>query len=131
MICGAAAYLVYSIGSRFLIPRAHRRGMRLFRRQQYEQAISAFHESYDFFTRNVWLDRYRAAIMLSPSAMTYREMALCNIAFCYSQIGEGGKAKDYYRRALAEFPNNGLAQAALRLIESAEQSAIPATEDAK
>lgn len=45
-------------------------------------------------------------------------MGLCNIAFCYSQIGNGQKAKDYYEQALKEFPENGLATAGLNIIKS-------------
>ena len=59
--------------------------------------------------------------MMSASAISYREMALCNIAFCYSQLGDGQKAESYYRRALDEFPNSALAVAALRMIESVRQ----------
>ena len=128
IILGAAAYLTYSLGSRMFIARAHRRGMRLYRRQQYAAAIRAYEESYDFFARNTWIDRFRAIIMMSPSAISYREMALCNIAFCYSQLGDGEKAESYYRRALDDFPNSGLATAALRMIESVRQQPTePAT----
>lgn len=128
MVLGAAAYLAYSVGSRMMIARDHRRGMQLYRQQQYAAAIQAYDESYQFFVRNSWLDRFRAVTMMSPSAISYREMALCNIAFCYSQLGNGEKAEAYYRRALDEFPNSGLAAAALRMIESVRQ---PPTEPAK
>lgn len=120
---GAAAYVTYSIGSRRLIPRDHRRGIRLSQSQCYQKAIHAHEQSYRFFTRHSWLDRYRAITMMSPAAMCYREMALLNIAFAYSQIGDGEKAKEYYQRALSEFPGNGMASAALRMIESVEQYA--------
>jgi tetratricopeptide (TPR) repeat protein len=119
---GAVAYLIYSFSSRMLIPRAHRRGIRLSRNQRYEDAIRAHQESYDFFTRHLWLDRFRSITMMSSSAMSYREMALINIAFAYSQIGNGAKAKEYYLRALQEFPDSAMASAALRMIESFEQS---------
>jgi tetratricopeptide (TPR) repeat protein len=121
---GAAAYLIYSIGSRKLIPRAHRRGIRLSQAQQFEAAIVAHKESYDFFTRHARLDRFRSITMMSPSAMSYREMALINIAFAYSQIGQGEKAKEYYQRAQEEFPDSGMATAALRMIESVERSHV-------
>jgi len=45
-------------------------------------------------------------------------MGLCNIAFCYSQINNGQKAKEYYELTLKEFPDNGLAIAGLRMINS-------------
>jgi tetratricopeptide (TPR) repeat protein len=123
---GAAVYLMYSFCSRTFIPRAHRRGIRLSQSQQYEEAIRAHEESYDFFTRHSWLDRYRAITMMSPSAMSYREMALINIAFAQSQIGNGEKAKEYYQQALDEFPHNGIAVAALNMIEAFERSSVSA-----
>lgn len=122
VVWGAAVYLIYSFGSRQLIPRAHCRGMRLAQRQQFEPAIHAYQQSYEFFTRYPWLDRYRSITMMSPSAMSYREMALVNIAFAHSQIGNGAQAKACYQRTLEEFPNNSMAIAALRMIESVEQS---------
>lgn len=45
-------------------------------------------------------------------------MALNNIAFCYSQLGDGLHAKQYYQQALQLFPENGVAKAALRLLEA-------------
>lgn len=122
---GAAVYLIYSFSSRKLIPRAHCRGIRLSQRQQFEQAISAYKQSYEFFTRHGWLDRYRSITLMSPSAMSYREMALVNIAFAYGQIGNGEQAKAYYKQALEEFPNSGMAIAALKMIESVEQKHEP------
>ena len=127
IILGAIAYLIYSTGSRMVIARDHRRGMRLYRNRQFAAAIQAYEDSYEFFTRHPWIDRLRAVIMMSPSAISYREMALCNIAFCYSQLGNGEEAFRYYRRALDEFPNSGLAAAALQMMESVRQ---PPTEPA-
>jgi len=124
MLAGASAYLVYSLAARQLIPSDHRRGVRQSLSQQYEQAIHSHKASYNFFTRHSWLDRYRSITMMSPSAMSFREMALVNIAFAYSQIGNGEKAKEYYLRTLDEFPESGMASSALRMIESAQQSSV-------
>ena len=88
-VWGSAVYLIYSFSFRKLIPRAHRRGVRLLQTQHFEDGIRAHEESYQFFTRHAWLDRYRSITMMSPSATSYREMALMNIAFAYSQIGNG------------------------------------------
>ena len=62
--------------------------------------------------------------MMSRSAMSYREMAQINIAFAYSQIGDSAKAKQYYQRALDEFPHSGMARAALRMIDSVERTIV-------
>jgi len=120
VVWGTLVYLVYSFGSRSLLLRAHRRGMHHSKLQQYSEAIREFESSYSFFSRNSWIDRYRSITMMSPSAISYREMALANIAFSYSQLGQGTNAKAYYQRALDEFPNSMMARAALRLIESVE-----------
>ncbi|PHS00948.1 MAG: hypothetical protein COA78_23195 [Blastopirellula sp.] len=119
---GAGVYLIYSLGSRSIIPAAHCRGMRLFQNQKFEEAILAYEESYEFFTRYAWLDKYRSITMMTPGAMCYREMALNNIAFAHGQIGNGDKAKEFYQRTLDEYPNNIMASAALKMIESVECS---------
>jgi tetratricopeptide (TPR) repeat protein len=121
---GSGMYLAYSLGSRSLLTRAHRKGVRLSRTGRYSEAIHAYEESFRFFSRHPWLDRFRAIAMLSPAALSYREMALCNMAFCHAQLGQGAKAKDLYRAVLAEFPGNALAATSLLMIESGEQMAL-------
>jgi tetratricopeptide (TPR) repeat protein len=120
MVYSTGAYLLYSLGSRFLIARAHRKGIQLSRSGQYEKAIEAFDESYQFFSRHAWLDRFRAVTLLSAAAMSYREMALCNIGFAYSQLGDGLKAKQVFQRTLNEFPNSAMATASLRMLQAGE-----------
>ena len=121
VIVGALVFLAYSYGSRLLIPWHHRRGVALMHRGCYGEAIERFEASYDFFGRHQWLDRFRCVFMMSSSAISYREMALLNIAYAHSQAGDGGAAKEYYERTLAEFPDSSLAQSSLRFIESVEQ----------
>ena len=58
--------------------------------------------------------------LFSASKMSYREMDLNNIAFCYSQIGNGTKSKEYYEKTLSEFPESIMAKTALKLINSAQ-----------
>lgn len=57
-------------------------------------------------------------IILSSSKISNREMSLNNIAFCYSQSDQGSLAEEYYLRTLQEFPDSGIATAALRMIKS-------------
>lgn len=115
---GIPIVLCYSIGSRYVLPAAHRRGLRLTHQERFEEAMEAYQESFEFFTRNAWIDRYRSIFMMSPGTMSYREMALCNIAYCYLQMGNGDQAEAYYRRALEMAPENGIALSALRMIET-------------
>ena len=111
-------YLILSIVLRNLIARKHREGMRLVRQRRFDEAIPLFEESVNFFTRNSWIDKYRYLTLLSSSRMSYREMGLCNIAFCYGQTNNGAQAKNYYERVLQEYPKNGLAIAGLNMLNA-------------
>lgn len=106
---------------RNVVAKDHRKGMQLVKENKFTEAIPYFSKSYEYFTKYVWVDNYRYLTLLSSSKMCYREMALCNIAFCYSQIGEGRKAAEFYKKTLETYPENGLAQSALRMLESAQQ----------
>ena len=122
IIFGTLAYLIISFSLRILIPKHHRIGMKKVKTEDFENAIPDFENSYDFFTKYDWVDKYRYFTLLSSSQMSYKEMALNNIAFCYGQMGNGIKSKEYYERTLKEYPNSGIAKAGLRLLNSmAEQ----------
>lgn len=109
------------IGRR-MIPRWHRRGIRLVMAGHFPEAISCFEKSYAFFAKYPWLDSMRYGVLFSSSNMPYREMALVNIAFAFGQLGEGAKSKAYYERALKEFPGSVLAQTSLNMIKAFDPS---------
>jgi tetratricopeptide (TPR) repeat protein len=115
---GSLTYLALSWSLRYFIPSAHRKGMSLVKKENFQEAIPFFEKSYDFFKMYDWLDKYRFVTLLSSSKISYKEMALNNIAFCYGQIGDGYKSKEFYERTLVEFPDSGLAKAGLRLLNS-------------
>ena len=121
ILYGALIYLGISFTFRNVVAKDHREGMRLVKHYNYVEAIPCFDKSYKYFTKNTWVDTYRYLTLLSSSKMCYRGMALCNIAFCYSQIGEGKKAAEFYRQTLETYPENGLAQSGLRMLESAQK----------
>ena len=119
VLYGAAVYLLYSFGSRQLITRDHRAGIALVKEHRFGEAIPRFQKSLEFLDRNSWIDRFRSIVLMSPSAMSYREMAIANLAFAYSQIGRGGEARAQYEECLRRFPDSGLAMAALRMMDAA------------
>ena len=125
---GAMTYLILSITLRNIIATDHRKAIRLVKRNDFTNAIPLFEKSIAFFTKNSWVDKYRLLTLLSSSKMTYKEMALCNIAFCYSQTGNGQKAKDFYEQVIKEFPESGLAIAGLNMITSFQQAAQTGSE---
>ena len=120
---GAMTYLVISFSLRNLIPKDHRNGIKKNNVENFKDAIPDFEKSYAFFKKYEWIDKYRFITLLSSSKMSYREMALANIGFCYSQIGDGIKSKEYYERTLKEFPESGLAKSALKMMSAMEKNA--------
>lgn len=95
--------------------------MKYFRNKKYDLAIDEYKKSYEFFQKYRWIDKYRALCLLSSSRISYSEMALANIAYCYGQIGEGTKSKEIYEQTLKEFPNSEIALAALKMYNSAKE----------
>mgnify|MGYP002138677490 CR=1 FL=1 len=120
---GALTYLAISFSLRNFIPTDHKTGMTLVRQEKFHEAIPYFENSYKFFKKYDWLDRYRYLTILSSSSMSYKEMALNNIAFCYGQVGDGIKSKEYYEKTLQEFPDSGMAKAGLRFLNSVDKPA--------
>lgn len=119
---GAMTYLMTSYLLRSFIPKDHRNGIKKNHSGDFKGAILDFQKSYDFFSRYDWVDKYRFITLLSSSKMSYKEMALTNIGFCYSQIGEGENARQYYERTLKEFPQNGIAISALKMMDSVKNN---------
>lgn len=115
---GASIYLLYSCGSRRLIARTHRKGIWLSKEGRFEEAIEQYEKSYAFFNKNSWIDRYRGVAMMTPSAISYREMALINIVYCLAQLGQAQQSKEYYEKTHEEFPNSGIAQSSLKMIQT-------------
>jgi tetratricopeptide (TPR) repeat protein len=123
VVLAAATYLFFSFSLRHIIAHDQRSGMRLFHRERFAEAIPHFEKSYDFFSRHSWIDRWRYLALLTSTRISFREMALLNMAFCHSQTGNGPKARELYERTLREFPESKIAQAALRLLDSARSVA--------
>ncbi len=116
-LIGLGLFLVVRLILR-AIPHDHRSAIALVRKHQFADAIPCFQRSLDFFDRYPWLDKYRSLLLLSPSAASYREMALANMGFCYSQVGDGHNARSHYQQCLERFPDSGLAQTALNMMDS-------------
>ncbi len=121
VLWSSITYLLLSFILRTQIPKDQRKGIKLLSQGHFPEAIPYFQKSYDFFKKHNWLDKYRYLTLLSSSKMTYKEIALNNIAFCYGQTGDIEKSKEYYEKTLREFPDNSLAITALRFIQSFEK----------
>jgi tetratricopeptide (TPR) repeat protein len=120
MLYGALGYLAYSFGSKAILLRHHKQAIRLSKLGLFREAIAEFRSSYSFLSKYPWVDQYRFMTMLDSSAVPYREMALCNIAFSHVQLDETAEARVYYRKALEEFPRSEMPKSGLEHVESSK-----------
>jgi len=121
-IMGALAYISTSVLLRKTVAVHHRKGMAHFRREEFAPALDRFQLSYEFFSRNGWIDHWRYVTLFSSSRVSYREMALLNVAYCYGQLGEGARSRECYNKTLEEFPHSAMAKAAINMLDSAKSS---------
>ena len=110
---GILTYSIISVSLKYFLIKSHTNGMKLVKLSKFEEAISKFENSYLYFTQNNWIDKYRFITLLSASKISYKEMALCNIAFCYSQIGNVKKVIEFYKKTLVDYPESKIAQTGL------------------
>ena len=122
---GLIFYIIFIYVLRFQIPKDHRRGVKLYKKHNFSEAIPFFQNSYDFFKKHLWIDKFRFITLMFSSKISYTEMALLNMAFCHGQIGNGKKSKEIYEQVLKEFPNSEIAKASLRMFASAEENTEP------
>lgn len=120
LLLGIAAYLVLLFASRALLTRHHRKGIRQVKKERLTEAILHFEASLRFFTDHPLLDRWRAVVIFSASALSYRDLALCNLAYCHGQLGDKERMKHFYQQAIALNPENPFAASSLRMIETVE-----------
>lgn len=107
---------------RFSMAFHHRRGMWYFKKKKYKEAIEMYKKSYLYFSKHPWIDRFRYITLFSSSKISYKEMALLNIAFSYSQIGDGENSEKYYKKTQSEFPDSEMAKTALKMIDSIKEN---------
>jgi hypothetical protein len=110
ILVGAAPYVAWSMIMRPLLTRHHRAGIRHLRAGRFDEAIRAFGESRDFFTRHPLLDRFRFIILLSAGVAPYRELALCNIAYAHARAGDIAAARAACDETLAAYPESAIAR---------------------
>lgn len=115
-LLGTLFFLICSQVSRRIFTREHRRAIQYCRNQEYARAIPLFEQSIEFFERNRWVDQYRAIVLFSSSSMSYREMGLVSVAFCYAQMGDGDNSRLTYEKCLNEFPDNMIAKTSLNFL---------------
>lgn len=116
-VFGIVIYLVLFLLMRQMIAGKFRKGMRLLKNENFDNAIICFQDSYVFFNKHMLLNKY-IGIIISVSKITYKEMSLLNIAYCHIMKKDGAKAKETYEQTLYEFPNSTIAKNALNTFEA-------------
>ena len=111
-------YLALSYGLRAAVPRSHRKGVQLIKQENFAEAIPWFQKSAVFFGKHAWVDKYRYLTMFIESKQTMREIALCNMAWCFMQTRRINESKKIYEQVLAEYPDNTVARSSLHTIDS-------------
>ena len=120
MVFGAALYLILSLGLRLPLTRNQTKGMRLLKKNDFENGLKEFEKSALFFKKYRWIDKYRCLVMFCASQLSYLEMALVNQAHCHFRLGNVPKAKELYHETLKLFPHSAIAQLSLEFIETVE-----------
>lgn len=113
--------LVYVVLAQAILLRHHRNGLRLLRAARPTEALLPLQKALEFYTEHPALDRWRHFLLITASSYSLREVALMNIAYCYSQAGDKEEMIKHYECLLREYPNNVLVQNTLRLIETSQQ----------
>ncbi|MCC7026527.1 MAG: DUF4375 domain-containing protein [Saprospiraceae bacterium] len=104
-IYGCATYTLLSFILRTVVPRSHNKGVRLIKKEKYDDAIQCFQMSINFFNKNKLLDKFGFIFLLNSSTMTYEEMGVCNIIYCLCQSGERTRGAEMYRQLIKDLPN--------------------------
>ncbi len=110
LILGVSLYFLLSIYLKVLIPKWHRKGVFFLKKGELQASILSFQRSYQYFQRYAWIDQYRALTLFSTSHLSYSEMALMNIIYCYEQLGDKKNAQKYHKILSQQFPNNKYSQ---------------------
>jgi len=96
LFMGILAFLIILLLQQFWHRRSFRQGIRYLKKNQYEAAITCFQKSLKHFEQYPFLDKYRYVLLISPSEISCREMALQNILACYCFLNNKEKATFYY-----------------------------------
>lgn len=114
------SYSFLALRLRKTIAKSHRHGIMLVRNGNFPAAIPYLERSVAYFKKNQWVDQYRFITLMSSSKFSYKEIALCNLAYCFVQINNRAQAISLYKEVLQQNPNNGFAKTALNMMTANE-----------
>ncbi|HEX7831150.1 MAG TPA: tetratricopeptide repeat protein [Thermoanaerobaculia bacterium] len=118
----AAAILILLVIRRRIFAHDQHVGLKLMRTGRFAEAVEPLQRSLSFFEEHPSIDRYRALVIGSASRMSFRELALCNLAYTHGQLGNGAESRRLYEQVVREYPDNVLARGALNLMNAASSA---------
>jgi hypothetical protein len=116
VLWAVVVFLVLANLLRRIVISDFRRGADALNAKKYDEALHWLERSATFFQRYPWLDRYRYLLLLSSSALSYREMALVNRALCIGRTRSSEETDQAFKQVLREFPESALARITRRMM---------------
>ncbi|MBL7951061.1 MAG: hypothetical protein JNM62_05020 [Flavobacteriales bacterium] len=113
---GLVAFLIIATLLKRLLIRDFRKGIDILNDKKYEEALPVLERSAAFFKRYPWLDRYRYLLLLSSSAMSYREIVMVGRALCIGRTRSFAETDQAFKEVLREFPESSLAKITRRMM---------------
>ena len=126
-LIAALAWSVFTRVLRLSLTSQFRRGIARLRKGRFAEAAPLLEASYAAFARRPWIAHFRLVLLGNASSMSYREMALCNAAVAYAQVGEGTRAIQLYEQTLREFPGSSLATSSLQMLRAGQSVGLRRT----
>jgi tetratricopeptide (TPR) repeat protein len=119
------AYYMLTLLAKFLFfPNALYEGVNLIKQAKFQEAIPFLQDTINYYTKYSWIDKFRFILLISSAKRTIRESSICNLAYCYLQIGQIQKAKEIYQDVLRQYPENINAQNTLNTIHLISQEKL-------
>lgn len=105
-----------------MIPGSTFTGVKFLKKGQFEEALPFIEKDIEYYSSKPWIDKYRFLLMISSSALSFREMSLCNRAWCLLQTGRVKETIDQYESVIRHYPQNVVTRAQLKTIKIVLQS---------
>lgn len=116
VVWATAVFLILANLVRRILISDLRRGIDTLNAKKYAEALPWLERSVTFFQRYPWLDKYRYLLLLSSSALSYREIALVNRALCIGRTRSFEETDAAFKEVLQEFPESVLARITRRMM---------------
>ena len=100
-------FILLTLLARWLFfPNVLYEGIQLIREAKFQEAIPVIQKTIDYYQQKSWIDKYRFWLLISSAKRSITESSICNLGYCYLQIGQVKQAKEIYENVLRQYPEN-------------------------